>query len=96
MREFGVRLALGASRADVFALVLRQNLGLAAFGLAIGIALAVPLARAIGALLYGVGPRDPASYLAAAGVLLATAVAASLVPARRAVRIDPAAALRAE
>jgi predicted permease len=96
MREVGVRLALGASRADVFALVLRQNLGLAAFGLAIGIALAVPLARAIGALLYGVGPRDPASYLAAAAVLLATAVAASLVPARRAVRIDPAAALRAE
>ena len=54
------------------------------------------LSRAVGSLLYGVGPRDPISLALAAGLLLAAAVAASLVPARRAVRIDPAIALRAE
>jgi ABC-type antimicrobial peptide transport system permease subunit len=91
-----VRLALGASRADVFALVLRQNLTLAVAGLAAGIVLALSLARAVESLLYGVGPRDPLSLAGAAGALLVTAIAASLVPARRAVRIDPAIALRAE
>ena len=96
LREFGVRLALGATRADVFTLVLRQNLTLAVAGLAAGIVLALFLSRAIESLLYGVGPRDPLSLAAAAGLLLAVAIAASLIPARRAVRIDPAIALRAE
>ena len=95
-REFGVRLALGASRADVFGLVLRQNLGLAALGLACGMALVLSLSHVVGSLLYGIGPRDPLTLAGSALVLLAAAVAASLIPARRAVRIDPATALRAE
>jgi putative ABC transport system permease protein len=95
-REIGVRLALGASRADVFALVLRQNLALAALGMLIGVGLALSLSRVIGSLLYGIGPRDPLTLGAAAVLLMAAAIAASLIPARRAVRIDPAIALRSE
>ena len=95
-REFGVRLALGASRAGIFGLVLRQNLGLAALGMACGMALVLSLSRVVGSLLYGIGPRDPLTLAGSAIVLLAAAVAASLIPARRAVRIDPATALRAE
>jgi putative ABC transport system permease protein len=58
--------------------------------------LAVSLSRTVSALLYGIGPRDPATLAAAAALLMLTAIAASLIPARRAVRIDPATALRAE
>ena len=95
-REFGVRLALGASRADVFSLVLRQNLMLTIAGLAAGLVLALSLARAVRSLLYGIGPRDPATLAGAVLALLLTTMVASVIPARRAVAIDPATALRAE
>jgi ABC-type antimicrobial peptide transport system permease subunit len=94
--EFGVRMALGASRSDVVRLVLREAIGLVATGLVLGCVLALLAGKAAGALLFGVQPSDAVS-LTAASVLLATiAVIASYVPARRAASSDPLAALRHE
>ncbi|MBI3931883.1 MAG: ABC transporter permease [Acidobacteria bacterium] len=94
--EMGVRLALGARPGDVLGLVLREALALAAAGAAVGIAGALALGRSLEALLYGVSPRDPLAYLAAAAIALFCGGLAGAVPARRASRVEPAAALRAE
>ncbi len=94
--EIGVRMALGATRRDILVLVLREAGTLLAIGLAIGIVLAVGAGSLARSLLYGLGPGDPATILAAVAGLSAVAAAASLLPARRAARLDPVTALREE
>jgi putative ABC transport system permease protein len=94
--EIGVRMALGASARDVLAMVLREGLGLALAGIAIGLGGALALTRALSTLLYGVTATDPVTFAAAAGILLCASVAASVIPARRATRVDPMEALRYE
>lgn len=95
-REIGVRLALGASRAQIRRVVVGDGVRLALMGLGVGLALAVALARVVAAALYGVGPTDPVTLSAVALVFLGVALAASLVPAERASRTDPMGILRSE
>ncbi len=95
-RELGVRVALGAGRPAVVGLVLKQGVGLALAGVAIGIAGALALSRVLRTLLYETGAADPATFLGAALLLLGTAVLAAWIPARRATRVDPIIALRAD
>jgi putative ABC transport system permease protein len=94
--EIGVRIALGAQASQVQGLIVRGALGLVGIGLAIGIVGAAATAKVLGGLLYGVAPWDPVSYLAAITVLLGVAGLSAWIPARRAARVDPAVALRAE
>ena len=95
-REIGVRIALGADRAGVFGLVLREGLALAGAGLAIGGLLAAALSRSLRSVLFETAPQDPATLAAVAVALLVTAAAACAVPARRAAALDPQEALRTE
>ena len=95
-REMGVRLALGATPRQLTALVARDGLRLALSGVAIGSLLALPLAQALGALVFGVAIGDVAGFAAACGLLIAVALVAAVLPARRAGRLDPIAALRME
>jgi putative ABC transport system permease protein len=92
-RELGTRVALGATRGDIVRLVMRQSVLVAAAGLVVGVGAGLVSARALSSLLFGVPPWDIAVLLAAAGVLAATALLASYLPARRAARIDPATTL---
>lgn len=94
--EIGVRMALGASRAEIVRMVARQGGTLVAVGLLLGVAGAVALARAASGLLYGIRPLDPAAYLAAVAAFAVIAAVAIVVPARRASRVDPLVALRCE
>jgi len=94
--EFGVRMALGARRSDVLAMVLREGLTIGAVGLALGVAAAMVLTRFLSSLLFGVSARDPITFAALPLGLLLVAVLASLIPAARAVRVNPVAALRGE
>jgi ABC-type antimicrobial peptide transport system permease subunit len=94
--EIGIRIAIGAPRASVLWLVLGQGLRLAGAGLALGMAAALALTRLLASLLHGVEPRDPATFAAAPLALLAAALLASYLPARRATRVDPSVVLRAE
>lgn len=95
-REIGIRLALGAQARDVFKLILGQGLLLTALGVTIGLAAAFGLTRLMKTLLFGVGATDPLTFAAGAMLLALTAVAACWGPARRATRVDPLVALRAE
>jgi predicted permease len=95
-REFGVRIALGARRADVVRLVMRQGLLVVATGAVLGIAAAVAAGPMIEPLLFRVPAREPVIYAAVATLLMLVATAASIVPSWRATRVDPAMALRAE
>ena len=95
-REIGVRAALGASRATLVRMVLRQGLSVAALGLVLGLLGAVVLTRLMQGMLFGIAPLDGVAFGAAPVVLLAVAVAACLLPARRAARVDPAVAFRSE
>jgi predicted permease len=94
-REVGIRIALGGQPRDVRRLVVQQGLAIAGIGLIGGIAAALVLARSLTSLLFGVRPADPATYVAIVALLLGVAFVASWLPARRATRIDPVAALRA-
>jgi len=94
--EIGVRVALGGRPRDIVWLVLRQTVGLVGAGLAAGLVGALLMTRLLQKLLYGVGPRDFGTLAAAAAVLAAVGLAAALVPARRAVRVDPITALRGD
>jgi len=94
--EIGVRMAVGASRADVFRLVLRKGMALAGAGVVAGLLGALALARLVSGLLYGIAPADPTTLLAAAGLVTAVALIACYLPARRAVAVDPTTALRSE
>ena len=96
MREIGVRLALGATPSRIMAMVLLRAVVPALAGAAVGLAVAVALARVFRTLLFHVEPLDPVSIAAGAAVLGGVAVAAALVPARRASRVDPTVALRSE
>jgi predicted permease len=94
VREIGIRLAFGATGADVVGLIVRQEFVPVAVGLAIGGLLAAAAGRVVGAMFYGVTGHDALSFVAGAVTLLATGAVACLIPARRALRVDPAAALR--
>jgi putative ABC transport system permease protein len=94
--ELGIRMALGARTADVVALVAHSASVLVGIGLALGACGAFVLGRAMRSLLYGVAPHDPATFVTVAAILATVAAIASYVPARRAARVDPVIALRAE
>jgi putative ABC transport system permease protein len=93
-REIGVRVAVGARPPDIVALILGRIGRPVAAGVAVGLAAAFALTRVAEAMLFGVGPRDPATFLAATAALLAAGLIAALAPALRAARVDPVQALR--
>ncbi len=95
-REIGVRMALGAGRGDVLQLVLRQGAGMALAGIGMGVLFALGLTRLMGGQLYGVTPYDPLTYCCVGLVLMVVALAACVIPARRAAGVDPVVALRYE
>lgn len=95
-RELGMRLALGARPGHLEGMVVRSSLGLGVAGVAVGVALALGLTRVLEGLLYGVSPTQPLAFAAAGATLLAVTLLASWIPARRAARVDPVEALRAE
>lgn len=93
-RELGVRAALGASPADLIRMVLKQGLLLTLVASAIGLAVALMLTRFMASMLFNVAPRDPLTFALVAAVLGVIALAATLIPARRAMTINPIVALR--
>jgi putative ABC transport system permease protein len=95
-REVGIRMALGARGGDVVRMIFRQGAWQLIAGMAIGLAIAAGLAQLMSVVLYDVQPRDPMIFAGVAAVLTAAGLAACLVPARRATRIDPLSALRSE
>jgi predicted lysophospholipase L1 biosynthesis ABC-type transport system permease subunit len=95
-REIGIRVAVGAATGQVMRLVVGGAAALTAIGAVIGLVLAAAAARLLSAFLYGVGPLDATAFVGGTLLLAAAAVAATLVPARRAARVDPMVALRAE
>jgi ABC-type antimicrobial peptide transport system permease subunit len=95
-REFGLRLALGATPRDILRLVVLRGLRLVAIGGTLGLAAGLLAARGIAGALYGVGPADPAACAGAVALLAATAILACAVPAWKASRTDPATTLRFE
>ena len=94
--EFGVRVALGARPSQILALVLRQALVLVAGGLGAGVLAALAVSRILASAVFGIAAIDPPSVALTAAALGAVTVAATLLPARAAIRIDPVAALRAD
>jgi hypothetical protein len=96
IRELGVRLALGAARRDVFRLIVGNGMRLTSIGVVVGVSMALMLTRLIGGMLSDVTGADPVIYAAAVGLLVASALLASYLPARRATRIDPLVALRTD
>ena len=95
-RELGIRLALGATQTNILGLVLRHGLAVAAVGLVVGLAAAAMLTRLITTLIVGVTARDPLTFIGVAAALAIAAVAATLIPALRASRVDPVVSLRSE
>ena len=96
VREVGIRMALGAQARDVVRLIFRQGALQLGIGLALGMALAAGVAQFMQVILFDVQPRDPGIFAAVVIVLAAAGMAASLVPAKRATRVDPLVALRAD
>jgi len=94
--EIGVRMALGAHQSQILGMVLRNGLGLIAAGVAIGLVASVGLTRLISSELWGVSATDPWTFSAVIAVLAASGLAACLLPAWRAARVDPTQALRYE
>jgi putative ABC transport system permease protein len=95
-REIGIRVALGAQRPDILKMVLRQGIRSTLAGVVIGVVAGLALTRLMGSLLFGVGPNDWLTFVSVALLLLAVALVACFVPARRATRVDPIVALRYE
>jgi len=95
-KEIGIRIALGATGSDVLTMVLKEGATIGVVGLAAGLAAALVLTRFMSSLLFGVGARDPITFVLLPIVLLLVIIAATLIPALRAVRINPVLALRAE
>jgi putative ABC transport system permease protein len=95
-REIGIRMALGARRPEILRLVVGDGMLMVAIGIVIGVIAAAGLSRFLESLLYGVRPGDPITFVTIAFLIGAVALAACIVPARRAIRVDPAATLRAE
>jgi ABC-type antimicrobial peptide transport system permease subunit len=95
-QEIGIRMALGARREEVVRLMLKHGLRLSAAGLVLGLGGAALLSRALRSLLYGVSNSDPATYATVTVLLAAVAMVATWIPARRAARVNPAIAMRAE
>jgi ABC-type antimicrobial peptide transport system permease subunit len=95
-REFGIRVALGASRRRLYRVILGRTLALAVVGIALGLAGARLTTHLLGAILFGANPNDPAVLAFVGSVLIVVMLAASYLPARRAARIDPVQTLRAE
>ena len=95
-REIGIRIAVGAKPDDVFRMIVRQGLTLTIIGVLLGIVAAYGLGSAMSSLLFGVSASDPLILGAGSALMLLTALAACLIPARRAIRVDPVAALRCE
>ncbi len=95
-QEFGIRMALGANRARVLRFVLRDGMGLAVLGTALGLVLSLGLSRFLAGMLFDVSPRDPLTFVAVPGTLLLVALVACYLPARRATKVDPMVALRYE
>jgi predicted permease len=95
-QEMGVRIALGAQRGEVLRLVLRQGVAMAALGVGIGLAAAVPLTRLLGSLLFAISAADPLTYSCVIALLLGVSIAACWMPAYRAARMNPVDALRYE
>ncbi|MBW8895537.1 MAG: FtsX-like permease family protein, partial [Acidobacteria bacterium] len=96
MHEMGLRLALGARPSNLVALVLREGLQLVVLGIAVGVGAALLLTRFLETLLFGVNARDMTTFVIAPALLFGAALLGCLAPARRAMRVDPAVALRAE
>ena len=94
--EIGIRMALGATAKDVYRLMLTHGVAIVLVGLVIGLAGAIPLARVMAGLLFEVTPIDPVTYASVSVLLSSIALAATYLPARRAARVDPVEALRAE
>jgi putative ABC transport system permease protein len=95
-REIGIRVALGARPGQVSLSIVREGLTLAVIGIAVGLAGAFAATRLISTFLFGIDATDPLTFAAVAALLLCVAVAASYLPSRRVLRIDPLIALRAE
>jgi ABC-type antimicrobial peptide transport system permease subunit len=95
-REIAIRMALGAQIGDVRTMLLRHGLGLTMTGIALGVGVALALSQVMRALLFGVSPMDPLTYVAVSAALAAVMLVAMYVPARRASRVDPVVALRAD
>ncbi len=95
-REIGIRMALGARRADVVSMILRRGIRLTVVGCAIGLLLAAGAGQALAVFLFGVPPLDPAAFGGAAALFGAVGFTACYLPARRATRIDPMTALRCD
>ena len=96
VREIGVRIALGADKREIFRLIIGNGIRLALVGAAVGVPSALALTRLMGGMLSGVTSVDPLTYIAVVGMLVISAMLASYLPARRATRVDPIVALRAE
>ena len=94
--EIGIRMALGANRREILAMILRQGLGVVGIGLAIGLLAAFAGTRAASQLFVGIGPTDPLTYIVVIAILAGVALLACWIPARRATRVDPLVALRYE
>ncbi|MCI0663571.1 MAG: FtsX-like permease family protein, partial [Acidobacteria bacterium] len=94
--EIGIRLALGANVRDVLRLIIRQGMRMVLIGMALGLVGAIALTRMLASLLLGVGATDPLTFVGVAGLLVAIALLACFVPARRATKLDPLIALRSE
>jgi putative ABC transport system permease protein len=94
--EVGIRIALGAQRRDILGLIARQGFRLVGFGIVLGIAGGIVVSRVLSALLFGLSPLDPMSYISVSLFLMSVAALAMYIPARRATRIDPIVALRYE